>query len=171
MGLVPSFFQIALSFLASSFSKTVGLCFTDMQYVGYDPTMITDERGIVKSIKCCDKIFAARTVYETQSFVGYATEVEHEKKHFVLKDAWVEKLRPVNETEHLKHIAGVRGVQSVCILLVHRRISWGESLNIRISMTDRMVQTQRVVTVTSTHYKKYHHVPKKNQLQQSQVKD
>jgi len=54
----------------------VGFCFTDTQYVGYDPTMITDKYGIVKSIKCCSKFYDdVRTIYGTQSFVGRATHV------------------------------------------------------------------------------------------------
>jgi hypothetical protein len=91
-----------------------GLCFSDAQYVGYDPTMKIDSLGRVKSIKCCDQSFKViRTIYETQSFVGRATrvwEVERGGKQFVLKDAWVEKSRPVSENQHLKHIAGIKGV-------------------------------------------------------------
>ena len=54
----------------------VGFCFTDTQYVSYDPTMITDKYGIVKLIKCCSKFYdVVCTIYGTQSFVGRATHV------------------------------------------------------------------------------------------------
>jgi serine/threonine protein kinase len=92
----------------------VGLCFANAPYVGYDPSIITDKHGCVKSIKCCGKEFnVVHTIYETQSLVGRATrvwEVEYMGKEFILKDAWVEKARPVSEIQHLEHISGVRGV-------------------------------------------------------------
>jgi hypothetical protein len=102
--------SVSLDFL----QMIVGLCFTDMQHVGYDPTMTTDEFGVIKSIKCCGKTYGILcTIYESQSFVGHAIhvwEVKHEKKPFILKDGWAEKLRPMKESEHLEHIAGVWGV-------------------------------------------------------------
>ena len=92
----------------------VSLCFADIQYVGYDPTFTLDRFGLVKSIKCCDQSYKiVNTIYETQSFVGHATrvwEVEYQRKHFILKDAWVEKSRNFTEIQHLQHVAGVQGV-------------------------------------------------------------
>ena len=102
--------SVSLAFLR----LVVGLCFTDNQCVGYDPTMITDKFGVVKSIKCKGNVYTVvRVVYESQSFVGRATRVwvvKHNKKKFILKDTWVEKSRTVSEIEHLEHIKGMRGV-------------------------------------------------------------
>ena len=79
----------------------VNLCFTDKQYIGYDPTMTTNNFGLVKSIKCCSKIYKVICIiYETQSFVGHATrvwEVEHDNQHLILKDAWVKKSHPCQQ--------------------------------------------------------------------------
>jgi hypothetical protein len=91
-----------------------GLCFTDKRHVGYDPTITTDKYGVVKWIKCCGRDFkVVRVIYETQSFLGRATrvwQVEYGGRLYILKDAWVEKSRPFTEIQHLKDIAGVRGV-------------------------------------------------------------
>jgi hypothetical protein len=93
------------------------LCFAAPQHIGYDPTMITDRAGKVESIICDEKTFkVVKLMYEMQSLTGRGTrvwQVEHCNTHYILKDAWVEKLRPVAEYEHLQHIAGVKGVSEL----------------------------------------------------------
>jgi hypothetical protein len=140
---------VSLSFLR----VIVGLCFTDKQYVGYDPTMTTDVFGIVKSIKCCGADYrVVRTIYETQSFIGRATrvwQVEYMGKQYILKDAWVEKSRPVSEFEHLQHIDGVQGVPKfVCgedVLIDRKKMCTG---NIRGVELDSRRMQRRVVTAS-----------------------
>jgi protein kinase-like protein len=129
----------------------VGLCFADKQYVGYDPTMITDNRGVVESINCCGKNFKVdHPIYETQSLVGRATrvwQVEYEGKQFILKDAWVEKFRPFTEIQHLQHVAGVQGVPKfICgedVMINKQLLSTG---NIRGVQLESMRVRRRIVT-------------------------
>ena len=76
--------------------------------------MTSNDSGIVKWIKCCDKNYkVVDTIYKTQSFIGCATrvwQVVYKGKHFILKDTWVKKSHPFTEIQHLQHIAGVPGV-------------------------------------------------------------
>jgi hypothetical protein len=92
----------------------VCLCFARDQGVGYDETMHMNHEGKVKTISCAGKEFNVREhVYSAQSLIGRATrvwKVEYNGKWYILKDAWIEKCRPVSEVEHLKHVAGVEGV-------------------------------------------------------------
>jgi Fungal protein kinase len=130
-----------------------GLCFADKPYVGYDPTMSTDQRGVVKSIICCSKTFnVVDTIYETQSLVGRATrvwQVEYGGKEFILKDAWVEKSRRFTEIQHLEHISGIQGVpEYFCgedVMIDGKVICTGDIRGVRLPT---MRVRRRIVTST-----------------------
>jgi hypothetical protein len=94
----------------------VGLCFGSGKAVGYDETMIMEQDDI-KFILCAGKPFKViNLVFGAQSLLGRATRVwivEYDNRKYILKDAWVEKCRPVSEAEHLRKVAGVEGVSEV----------------------------------------------------------
>jgi hypothetical protein len=91
----------------------VGLCFGSNGAMGYDPTMIMGRDG-VEAIMCAGKQFKViRLIYTTQSLIGRATRVwivEHDGTRCILKDAWIEKSRPVSEAKHLENIRGMEGI-------------------------------------------------------------
>jgi Fungal protein kinase len=95
------------------FRILVGLCFGNEEAVGYDPTMIMG-RDNVEAIMCAGMRFnVIRLIYATQSLIGRAThvwEVEHEGGSHILKDAWVERSRPVSEAKHLQNIGEMEGI-------------------------------------------------------------
>jgi hypothetical protein len=95
----------------------VGLCFGRGKVMGYDETMLVTDEGDINCILCAGKPFKViNLIYATQSLLGRATRVwvvEYNKRKYILKDAWVEKCRPVSEAEHLKTVAGVEGVSEV----------------------------------------------------------
>jgi hypothetical protein len=92
----------------------IGFCFADKPVVGYDPTMLMDDRDRVTSIMCDGKWFTVvRTIFETESLIGRATrvwEVEYERKKYILKDSWVDSLHSTSEFVLLARLQGMEGV-------------------------------------------------------------
>jgi hypothetical protein len=91
----------------------VGLCFGNNEAVGYDPTIIM-RQDKVEAIMCAGMRFnVIRLIYATQTLIGQAThvwEVEHDGTSHILKDAWIERSRPMSEAMHLEKIGEMEGI-------------------------------------------------------------
>jgi hypothetical protein len=77
--------------------------------IGLDPSMICDDKGIVKTIIVNRKEFTVdRRIYALQALIGRGTKVyvvTRESKYYILKDSWIQSGRLESEIDFLRDMA------------------------------------------------------------------